>query len=132
MIIQLKILSGKQAGAVMAARRFPFRIGRAASDDLRIEDNGVWDSHLQIEFKPRTGFFLNAKPEAITSVNGDQIQTSTALRNGDMIQLGSAAIQFWLGEVRQRGTRFRDSLIWATIAAISIGQIALIYWMMKE
>ena len=116
----------------MAARRFPFRIGRAASDDLRIEDNGVWDSHLRIDFKPRTGFFLNAKPEAITSVNGDQIQTSTALRNGDMIQLGSAAIQFWLGEVRQRGTRFRDSLIWATIAAISIGQIALIYWMMKE
>ena len=132
MIIQLKILSGKQAGAVMAARRFPFRIGRAASDDLRIEDNGVWDSHLQIEFKPRTGFFLNAKPEAITSVNGDQIQASTALRNGDMIQLGSAAIQFWLGEVRQRSSRIRDSLVWATIAGISLGQIALIYWMMKE
>jgi len=131
-IIQLKILSGKQAGAVMAARRFPFRIGRAASDDLRIEDNGVWDSHLQIEFKPRTGFFLNAKPEAITSVNGDQIQASTALRNGDMIQLGSAAIQFWLGEVRQRGSRIRDSLVWATIVGISLGQIALIYWMMKD
>lgn len=116
----------------MAARHFPVRIGRAAADDLHIEDNGVWDSHLQIDFIPRTGFILNPRPEAITGINGQRVQAATPLRNGDLIQAGSAEIQFWLGEVSQRSSRFRESLIWATIAIISLGQIAIVYWMMND
>ena len=131
-MIQLKIVSGKLAGAVRAARHFPFRIGRAAAADLQLEENGVWDEHLQIGFDPHNGFILNTQPDAITGVNGQHVQTTTILRNGDLIQIGSAQIQFWLGEVRQHGSRFRDFLVWATIAVVSLAQVARVYWMMND
>ena len=131
-MIQLKIVSGKSAGAVVAARHFPVRVGRAASSALQLEDNGVWDQHLQIDFDPHNGFLLNPHPDAITGVNGQHVPATTLLRNGDLIQVGSAQIQFWLGEVRQHGSRFQECLVWAAIALISIGQVALIYWMMTD
>ena len=47
-MIQLKILTGKMAGTEGLARHFPLRIGRAASSGFRVDDDGVWDSHLEI------------------------------------------------------------------------------------
>jgi hypothetical protein len=38
-------------------------------------------------------------------------------------------MQFWLAEARQRGLRLSEWLVWSTIAAISLGQIALVYWL---
>ncbi len=35
-MIQLSILSGKKAGTQTVARRFPFRIGRAAENELQL------------------------------------------------------------------------------------------------
>ena len=40
-MIQLNVLSGKTAGSQTVARRFPFRIGRAAQNDLLLDDDGV-------------------------------------------------------------------------------------------
>ena len=51
-MVQLKILSGKKAGTAWVARRFPVRIGRSAGADLQLEESGVWDEHLQLDFKP--------------------------------------------------------------------------------
>ena len=127
-MIQLKILSGKMAGAVVAARRFPFQVGRAADSDLQMEEPGVWDKHLSIDFQPREGFVLAAQPEAGSSVNGAPVQ-SVLLRNGDLIEIGSIKIRFWLGEVEQRSLNRREMFVWVLIALISLGQIALIYWM---
>lgn len=127
-MIQLKILSGKQAGAVVAARHFPFRIGRVPGSDLQMEEQGVWDKHLQIEFKPGEGFHMATQPDAATSVNGAPAQ-SARLRNGDLIELGPVKIRFWLGEVGQKSLARRELFIWILIALISLGQIALIYWM---
>ena len=36
-MVQFNILSGRKAGAQSAARRFPFRIGRAAGNELQLE-----------------------------------------------------------------------------------------------
>jgi hypothetical protein len=130
-IVHLKFLSGKKAGAVWSARRFPVRIGRAANADLRLEDAGIWDYHLSLDFQPSKGFFLEVQPNALARLNDQPVQRAP-LRNGDLITLGPLQLQFWLGETRQAGLRFREGLTWAGIAAVSLAQIALIYWLILE
>ena len=125
-MIQIKVLSGKTAGTDYLVRRFPFRIGRDAKADLRLEENGVWDQHLLIDFVAGEGCALSARPEALTTVNGQPVQR-TILLNGDTIEIGSLKLQFWLTEPRQTGLRWRESLTWAAIAAVSMAQICLIY-----
>lgn len=129
-MIQFSILSGKRAGASWVARRFPVRIGRATGSDFQVEEEGVWDQHLQIDFIPADGFVLNAQPNTLATVNGQTVQ-ETVLRNGDIIEAGSLKLQFWLSETRQAGLRLRESLTWTAIAAISLAQIALIYWLLR-
>jgi pSer/pThr/pTyr-binding forkhead associated (FHA) protein len=112
------------------ARRFPVRIGRAASADLQLEEDGIWDQHLRLDFKPREGFCLSHEPNALATVNGEPFQ-QTLLRNGDTVEIGSLKIQFWLSETRQRGLGFREWLTWFSIAAISLGQVAVIYLLLR-
>jgi hypothetical protein len=131
LIIHLKFVSGKQAGVVWSARRFPVRIGRAPNADLRLEEAGIWDQHLSLEFQPSEGFCLEVQPNALARLNDQPVQRAL-LRNGDLITLGPIQLQFWLGETRQAGLRFREALTWAGIAAISLAQIAIIYWLILE
>jgi len=129
-MVQLKVLSGKKAGTAWVARRFPVRIGRSSSADLQLEESGVWDQHLQLDFDPAAGFILSAQPNALATVNGQPVE-QTVLRNGDAISLGSLRMQFWLSETRQTDLRLREGFTWAGIAAISLGQIGLIYWLLR-
>jgi pSer/pThr/pTyr-binding forkhead associated (FHA) protein len=129
-MIQFNILSGKKAGAQTVARRFPFRIGRAAQNNLQLEDDGVWDSHLTLEFQKQAGFRLAASPNALATVNGEPVREKI-LRNGDIITLGSARLQFWLAAAQQRGLRLRENFIWALIAAVTAAQLALVYWLIR-
>ena len=129
-MLQLSILSGKTAGTVWVARRFPVRIGRGAGCDLRLEGNGVWEEHLRVQFEPARGFVLETSPNALARINGQPLQR-TVLRNGDLIEIGSVKMQFCLSETRQTGLRLREALTWAAIAGISLGQIGLIYWLVK-
>lgn len=129
-MIHLKLLSGKMAGTTFVARHFPVRVGRGAEADLQSEEPGVWDEHLQIVLAGKEGFFVETHAGALTTVNGQPAQP-TALRNGDVIELGSLKIQFWLGEAPQRGLKIREALVWAIIAAVTITQLALIYWLIQ-
>ena len=129
-MIQLNILSGKKAGAQSAARRFPFRIGRAAQNDLQLEDDGVWDQHLVLEFQKQEGFKLTTSTNAIATINGESVQNKI-LRNGDTITIGSATLQFWLAAAMQRGLRKREFFVWALIVAVTAAQLTLIYWLLR-
>ena len=128
-MVQIKVLSGKKAGTVWVARRFPVRIGRAAAADLQLEEGGVWDQHLQLDFNPEEGIVLSAQANALATVNGQSVHRAV-LRNGDAIDIGSLRMQFWLSEARQAGLRFREGLTWVGIAAISLGQVGIIYWLL--
>lgn len=128
-MVQLKILTGKKAGTIWVSRRFPVRIGRSTGIDLQLEEDGVWDQHFQLDFRPE-GFLLTGHPDARTSINGQPVQRSF-LRNGDTIEIGAAKIEFSLCESPQGGLRFREWLTWAAIAAISLGQIAVIYVLLR-
>ena len=129
-MVQLRIISGTMAGDVQVVRRFPFRIGRSVENDLCLEDAGVWENHLTLEFQKNEGFILQAAPDAFAAIN-EEPQTSTRLRNGDIISFGSAKIQFWLAAPRQRGLRLREFFVWALLAAVTILQLALIYSLLK-
>jgi len=129
-MIQLKILSGKKAGSSLVARRFPVRIGRASSANLQFEEDGVWDQHLRLDFKPREGFLLSPEPNALATIDGESLEPRL-LRNGDTVEIGALKIQFWLSDTRQRGLGFREWLTWLSIAAISFGQIAAIYVLLR-
>jgi pSer/pThr/pTyr-binding forkhead associated (FHA) protein len=129
-MIQLNILSGKKAGAQPAARHFPFRIGRAAQNDLQLEDDGVWDQHLVLEFQKQEGFRLTTSANALATVNGQPVQNKI-LRNGDTIGVGSARLQFWLAAAQQRGLRFSENFIWALLVFVTLGQFILIYWLLR-
>jgi pSer/pThr/pTyr-binding forkhead associated (FHA) protein len=130
-MIQFKILSGKKAGALWAARHFPVHIGRSPTADLHLEENGIWDEHLQIDLVPSEGFVLQTQPNALATING-QPADRAILRNGDAIEIGSLKIQFWLSEAVQRGLLFREALIWATLVAVSLAEIVLIYWLLRS
>ena len=129
-MIQLRILSGQTAGDTVVVRRFPFRIGRAAENDLRLETPGVWDQHLKLEFQKAEGFLLHTAPETFAAVN-EQPLTSARLRNGDIISFGSTKIQFWLAAPRQRGLSLREFSVWFLLAAITVFQFVLIYRLLK-
>jgi pSer/pThr/pTyr-binding forkhead associated (FHA) protein len=129
-MVQFNILSGKMAGAQSAARRFPFHIGRAAGNELQLDDDGIWDRHLTLEFNRQKGFTLATAPNALAAINGGLVQTAI-LRNGDIITLGSAKLQFWLAAARQRSLRLREAVVWTLLAAVTAAQLALIYWLIR-
>jgi hypothetical protein len=129
-LIQLQILSGKQAGVFWNARRFPVRVGRAPGSDLQLEEDGVWDEHFELTLVRTEGFTLSAHPGALVAVNQAPVQT-VRLRNGDLITAGSAQMCFRLGETRLRGLRLREWFVWTLIVGICLGQIALIYWLLQ-
>jgi len=129
-MVQLKILSGQMAGTSWVARHFPVRVGRSASSDIQIEEHGVWDDHFQITLSPAAGYVLATHPEASVTVNGQPVHQAN-LRNGDVLEVGSLKIQFWLSEVPQRGLAIREGVVWAILAATCAGQVALIYWLVR-
>ena len=129
-MIELHILAGKKAGSQSVVRRFPFRIGRAGGNDLQLNDDGMWDRHLTLEFHRREGFKLAAAQNALVMINNQPVQVSL-LRNGDIITLGSAKLQFWLAAARQRGLWLRERFVWALLVAVVLGQFVLIYRLIR-
>ena len=128
-MVQLSILSGQMAGDVKVVRRFPFCIGRAADNDLCLNDAGIWDYHFMVEFQKKEGYQLLTFEDAFAAVN-EQPQKNIRLRNGDIISFGSAKIQFWLAAPHQRGLRLREALVWGILLAVTGLQVALIYWLL--
>ena len=127
-MVQLRILCGQMAGDLQVVRRFPFYIGRAPDNDWSLDAAGIWDYHFMLEFTQNEGFTLQTFDEAFAAVN-DQPQTCTRLRNGDIISFGSAKIQFWLAAPQQRGLRARELFVWVLITMVTLGQAALIAWL---
>ena len=130
-MIQLRILSGNKAGDVQVVRHFPFHVGRARKNDLVLDDPGVWDNHLTLEFQNADGIVLHTASDAFAAINENPQNDSARLRNGDIISFGSAKIQFWLDAPRQQGLRTREFFVWFILAAITAFQFVLIYRLLK-
>lgn len=130
-MIQFQVLSGGMAGAQWVARHFPVSVGRARSNNFRAEEPGVWDRHAVLECVPRKGFRLVACSGAIMLVNSEPVH-DCMLKNGDVIEMGALKVRFWLSENRQSAMQAREWVTWIALGLITIGQIALIYWLLNE
>jgi pSer/pThr/pTyr-binding forkhead associated (FHA) protein len=126
-MVQLSILSGPRSGERIAPQRYPFRVGRAADSDLRLDQPGVWSHHLSLEVQWTDGVWLQSDSTALTTVNSQRVE-HVRLRNGDLIEAGSVRMRFSLSPARQRGMRWREALLWSAMAAVWIGQGFLILW----
>jgi len=128
-VVELRVLSGKQAGANVVARRFPFLVGRAPDAGLRLEDEGVFDRHFTLHFKAPEGFLIRSEANAVTAVN-NQTAAERRLHSGDVISAGSATIAFALSPMRQGNLRFREAIVWFMLALLCLVQVAVIYWLL--
>jgi hypothetical protein len=75
------------------------------------------------------GFMLETIDKALAAVN-DHPQSSTRLKNGDVISFGSAKVQFWLSDPVQRGLRARELFFWTLLILVTLGQAALVYFLL--
>lgn len=127
-MLQLNVLTGRKAGTQWVARRFPVLVGRSPQAALVLDDPGVWDRHLEIALLDGEGLVLSAGTETFVSVNGQPIERA-ALRNGDVIELGSVKLRFYLSPTRQAGLGLREVLTWTGLTLFCLGQVALVYWL---
>jgi pSer/pThr/pTyr-binding forkhead associated (FHA) protein len=114
-------------GAVTPVPRYPFRIGRASGDQLRIQEPGVWESHCTLEWRGAEGIHLIGNAQAITSVNGQTV-TEIRVRNGDLVELGAARLLLSVRPVPQRSFRVLEILVWLTLAGVGLTQVFLMLW----
>ncbi len=73
---------------------------------------------------------LSSDEQAVSLVNLQPVH-ETPLRNGDMLQLGAAKLQFWLSPPRQTGLRLREALTWLAIFALAGLQFAAFHWLTR-
>lgn len=129
-MIQLEILNGSKAGTQSVARQFPFRVGRQKSAGLSLTDDGVWESHFELTVRRREGCCLSARPECLTLINGQPVESPHRLRNGDVIEAGSVKLRFVLGPTRHRTQALREVLLWTAIGLLCAAQLALIHFVL--
>ncbi len=130
-MILLEFLSGSKVGSAAEVRRFPWRLGRSPRSHLVLDDDGVWEQHLEIQLDRTQGFFLQTRSEAFVAVNGQKVERHR-LASGDVISVGAARIRFSLAPTRLRGLRFREVLTWISLALFALGQVGLIYWLLES
>jgi len=96
---------------------------------MSLDEAGVWQRHFTIDWTEE-GLVLQSEPEALLSVNGTPAPRAL-LRNGDIITLGASKIRFSLSPVRQSSLAPREWLTWAALAALCLGQVALVYQLIR-
>lgn len=127
-MVQLHVLTGAEAGRTVIARKFPFKVGRDSGNSLVLSDPGVFAEHFEVCFSEE-GFFLSPRENAVVTLNAAGV-TGELLRNGDVIGCGLAKIQFWLGQLPQRGLRTRELFTWALIALVAGAQVYVLIWLL--
>src|SRR5262245_3401837 len=127
-MLQFKLLEGETAGDTFVVGRLPCHIGRGAGCEVRLNAPGVWERHAELRLLPSRVIELNLLGEALATVNQEPVR-QVALRNGDVIGLGSAKLVFTLGPAQARKLGLREALTWICLGAWCLGQIALVYWL---
>jgi pSer/pThr/pTyr-binding forkhead associated (FHA) protein len=122
-MLQVTVLGQAQA-TVTQISSYPFRIGRAPGDHLRIQAPGVWDNHITLEWRAAEGIHLVGSPESLTAVNGHLVK-ETRIRNGDLVQIGGVRLLLSVAPAAQRSFRPLEIVIWTALGAVGLAQLYL-------
>lgn len=128
-VIQLQIMAGRRAGALFNLTKLPVLVGRDPAADVFLDEAGVWPRHLRISWQPE-GLVCQAEKDAILRINNEPVEQAV-LRSGDVISIGAIKIRFALSPVRQSSLRVREFCIWLAMGVICLGQVALIYRLLR-
>lgn len=128
-MVKFEILTGKQAGAQVAARRFPFVVGRSKGSNFTSEENGVWDRHFEVRLDEES-IELFACSDANVLVNDQPVRNQT-LKAGDTIAAGALKLRFWLEEAVQKNYWYCETLNYLLWAAVIAGQLWLLVHFLK-
>ena len=90
----------------------------------------MWDDHFELSLNPVEGFIAEVLSHALLLHNGEQTERAV-LKNGDLIEIGGAKLRFWLTEAPQRNLTLREGFFWTVLILVTLGQVALIYWLMQ-
>jgi pSer/pThr/pTyr-binding forkhead associated (FHA) protein len=97
----VRVEKGFRPGRELILTRPETTIGRAEGCDIGLfGDPEVEKTHLRIVRRGGEYLAVDAGTPGGTFVNGRRIQEATALRSGDLIQVGKAVLRF--GERQQR------------------------------
>jgi len=128
-LAQLAVLDNHSKSLPIMRADLPVRIGRAADCQLRLEEIGVWDYHVELDLDRDDSFLLRPASEASTLVNDEPLKERHKLANGDTIILGDTKVQFLIGPVRQQLSGTRETLCWMVLTAFMAAQVWLIRWL---
>jgi len=73
---------------------------------------------------------IEAEEEALLSVN-DIPARRAVLRGGDVITFGAVKARFSLSPLRQSSMAARECLTWLGLGALCLGQVWLVYYLMR-
>ncbi|MCL4178485.1 MAG: FHA domain-containing protein [Verrucomicrobia bacterium] len=125
-MLQLTLL-GRVPAETTPVRGYPFRVGRAPGDQLRLQAPGVWDSHCTFEWRGTDGIHLVGNPQALTALNGQPVKQAR-IRNGDLLEIGGARLLVSVAPAAQRSFRLLEILIWLGLAGTGLAQLFLMLW----
>ncbi len=128
-LVQLQFLTGQPRRHYVWPGEFPVRLGRGDNCAPRMEEEGVWEYHVEIVLDEAHQFRLKRVSDAGVMVNDEPMTDAQPLANGDILALGSVKLQFWLGNVQQHRLSTREATVWALLAAVTAVQVCLMLWL---
>jgi pSer/pThr/pTyr-binding forkhead associated (FHA) protein len=91
----LTVLDGPQTGVVLTLGDVgrTYILGRAAGNDLRLDDVDMWREHAALE-RDELGVTVRMLGTHDVTVNGERISGARQLHHGDTISLGATAMRY--------------------------------------
>jgi pSer/pThr/pTyr-binding forkhead associated (FHA) protein len=91
----LRVLDGPQTGVVLTLGDVgrTYILGRAAGNDLRLDDVDMWREHAALE-RDELGVTLRSAGTHALSVNGERVDAARQLHDGDTVTLGATSMRY--------------------------------------
>lgn len=91
----LRVLDGPQTGVMLTLGDVgrTYILGRAAGNDLRLDDVDMWREHAALE-RDELGVTLRSVGSHMVSANGETVTASRLLHDGDTVTLGATAMRY--------------------------------------
>lgn len=124
-MVEIRVVSGKNAGRKANPSQFPFSIGRSSKTGLCLSDPGIWDHHASVLQAEDGAFFLKPGPGAVVNIDG-QTPQEHRLRNGDVFACGAAQLQFWIAPAPARSLTPVELSLWGLVASVVTAEVALL------
>ena len=91
----LRVLDGPQTGVELTLGDVgrTYILGRAAGNDLRLDDVDMWREHAALE-RDELGVTMRSAGTHAVSVNGEAVTAARLLHDGDTVTLGATAMRY--------------------------------------